>query len=88
MSTIYEITISDNDNQVCFAELPTDHGTVSFEFHIRRCFGNVFLDVYLDGENIVASSLCLENRYAFGYGGYALYYIDNTHFEWRHYDLA
>ena len=88
MATSYEITISESENQECYAELPTVSGTVNFEFHIRRCFGNVFLSVYLDGENIVASSACLPGRYVFGYGGYALYYIDGTHFEWRYYDLA
>lgn len=88
MENVYEVEISDTDNQECFAELPTTNGSVEFNLHIRKCFGRVFLDVYVDGENVVASALCLPNRYVFGYGGYAMYYKGENTFEWKHYDLA
>lgn len=88
MADVYEITISDNYNQECFAALPTDGGNAEFTFHIRRCFGSVFLDAYKGNELLSAGNICLPNRYVFGAGGYALYYINETTLEWRKYDLA
>lgn len=87
MAEIYEITISDTDNQECFAELPVSNGTVEFNFHIRRAFGSIYVDVYIDDKLLCASNKCIPDRYVFGYGGYALYYINETTFEWREYDL-
>lgn len=88
MANTYVINISDNNNQECYATLPVEYGNVEFTFHIRRCFGSVFLDVYKDNDLLSAGNICLPDRYVFGHGGYALYYINETTLEWRKYDLA
>ena len=88
MATVYEIMISESENQETYAELPTDVGVVEFNFHIRKCFTDVFLDVYVDGFLLAGSILCLKDRYVFSYLGYVLYYTGENSFEWRKYDLA
>lgn len=88
MTNVYEITVSESDNQETYAELPTDERVVGFTFSIRKCFSDVFLDVYVEGELVAASLLCLKGRYVFSYLGYILYYVDDNTFEWRKYDLA